>query len=98
MKWLVSLTLLGAVIGGIYPGAYFAFVWAAPTGSEMVVFITNLLLSTFGASVGMMTVNAFRQQSFRPAHAILPITFGLVCGVVGYLVADWVISHAEPPL
>ncbi|MGH7223597.1 MAG: hypothetical protein ACRELF_10240 [Gemmataceae bacterium] len=86
MKWLVPLTLIGAVVGGIYPGAFLAFVWAAPSGSERVVFITNLILSIFGASVGMLASNALRQQTFRPRHAILPIAFGLVCGVVGYLV------------
>ena len=99
MKWLVPLTLAGAIFGGIYPGAFAAFLLTASLGSEIVCFITNLLLSVFAAFVGMMEANEIHKPiTFHRLHVVLPLTLGILCGIAGYFLADWAISHADPPL
>jgi hypothetical protein len=99
MKWLVSLSLVGAILGGIYPGAVFAFVCAAPSGSEIVVFIVNVLQGVAGAFLGMLMAKmVLVQTSFRRPDVIMPLVLGILCGIAGYLWAYWAISNADPPL
>ena len=76
-----------------------AFFLTASSGSEIVCFITNLLLSVFAAFVGMMAANEIHKPiTFHRLHVVLPLTLGILCGIAGYFLADWAISHADPPL
>ena len=99
MRRMILITTIGAVLGGVYPGAFIAFIWTCTTGSETICFVTNLLLGVSGAFLGMQTAKAFQPQNrFPTVQIIFPLFLGLMCGIIGYLWADWAISHAEPPL
>ncbi len=103
MKLLFLMCLLGALVGG-FPGAILAFQIAAFTNvggaaGEAIWCITTICLSVGGAFFGMLFAKAIRcQERFQSIEIILPLVLGLLCGISGYMVIDWAISHAEPPL
>jgi hypothetical protein len=103
MKLLFPICLLGALVGG-FPGALVAFFVVASTGiggsmGEAIWFIITLLLSVGGAFIGRLLAKAIRgQDGVQSTEIILPVVLGLLCGIIGYTVVNWAISHAEPPL
>jgi hypothetical protein len=103
-QWLaVSLTLVGATIGGGFPGAWCAFSFSAGTGiggsrGEAICFIANVILGIGGALCGMLSAKALKGTAFQRIDIVLPILLGSISGMAGYFWCDWAISHADPPL
>jgi hypothetical protein len=99
----ICLVVAGAGIGGIFPGAITAFFVAVSTGidglgGEAVCLTANLLFGVVGAVCGKVAGQGAEQKAFRGVDLMVPITLGLVCGMIGFIWLYYVISYADPPL
>jgi hypothetical protein len=98
-----ALGLIGALIGG-FPGAVLAFFIAAGTGKggltgEAICCLSTLVFSGAGAFIGILFAKAIRgEHRIRADDVTLPAVLGVICGLTGYALFYWVISHADPPL
>ena len=103
LRWLsVSLTLVGAILGGGFPGSLMAFFFAVATGisgsqGEAICLAVNLVLGVVGSSAGCRQARVSRGLRFDGSISSAARA-GIVAGVVGYFWLDWEISHADPPL
>jgi hypothetical protein len=105
MRRLISgvLMLIGAGIGGVFPGAFLAFSAAAQTGlsgntGEALCLLVNLFLGIGGGLLGLIASGAIFYPTVRRSDVIARIVIGLITGAGGYVWCYWAISHADPPL
>jgi hypothetical protein len=96
-KW--AFGILGAAVGGFYPGALIAFATAAPTGgTEFAVLLVTQLLAIGSSLFGFFVGGLVWKRGLRSVDVGAAISLGLVFGFAGYCWAYWVISNADPPL
>jgi hypothetical protein len=95
-----SLSLAGALVSGFLPGSFIAFSFAASSGGgEVLCCALNIGFGVGGALVGSLIAKlADGLTRFRPLEVAIPVAIGALVGAIGYVWADWVLSHANPPL
>jgi hypothetical protein len=95
--------LVGAFVGGVFPGALLAFSFASASGvhgddAETACLIINLFLGAAGSFVAFLVGTALAETKVRVVPAAASLILGLLAGMGGYYWALCEINHADLPL
>lgn len=106
MKWRLAsalTALIGAFVGGVYPGSFFAFVFTAAMQlpgrvAEGFWFVLTTAFGGGGAGLGLILFSVAFPDRLKRLDIIVGLLLGLLVGVTGYFFCYWVIANADPPL